>query len=238
MTQHEANGTPVKIPGGLDEVDVWLFDLDNTLYPASCRLFDEISQRILAYVQAALDLDAAAATDLRQRYCREHGTTLRGLMTLHDVDPDDYLDYVHRIDLSPIEAAPELAAALDSLPGRKIIFTNASRDHVDRVLDRLGINGHFAAVFDVVAADYLPKPHPEPYRRLLDEQRIAPGRAIFVDDMAVNLAPAHALGITTVWLEHETNRRDPGAARAEFIHHRIDDLVGWLSGLERNGLRR
>jgi putative hydrolase of the HAD superfamily len=217
-------------PGPLPHVAVWIFDLDNTLYPASCRLFDQVDQRIGRFVAEYFALDPVAARALQKRYFREYGTTLRGLMTEHGVDPHDFLDYVHRIDHSPVASNPALEVALGRLEGRKLIFTNGSRSHAERVMQRLGVAHHFEGVFDVAAADFVPKPEPACYRALLARHGVEPTAAAMIDDIPRNLEPAHALGMTTVWLMTETDYAQVGGEGAH-IHHRTPDLVAFLEAV-------
>jgi putative hydrolase of the HAD superfamily len=208
---------------------IWLFDLDNTLYPHSCRLFDQVDRRMGEFVQALLNLPPDEARAVQKRYLREHGTTMNGLMIHHGLNPQDYLDYVHAIDLSPVQPAPALDAALDALPGRKLIYTNGSVDHAAGVLARLGIARHFEAVFDIVAAGYAPKPDPAPLAHLVETHGLAPERTTFFDDMPRNLAPAAELGMTTVWVESDSEWARLGHAGDEpFVHHRTRDLASWL----------
>src|SRR5215470_11101633 len=141
----------------VDHVTDWVFDLDNTLYPARCNLFAQVDRRIGLFIEGLLGLEQGPARELQKRYFREHGTTLRGLMTHHGIDPRAFLDFVHEIDLAPVPPSPALDAALAALPGRKFIFTNGSVAHADRVMGRLGVAHHFEGIFDIVAADYLPK---------------------------------------------------------------------------------
>lgn len=212
--------------------ETWIFDLDNTLYPAECELFAQVDSRMGAYISAKLALDATAARALQKTYYRQHGTTLRGLMDNHGVEPEDYLDYVHDIDLSPLDALPSLAAALAALPGRRYVFTNGSRQHALQVIERLGLGSLFAGIFDIVAADYVPKPDTVTYDRFLAEFDIDPATAVFVEDSVANLAPAAALGMRTVWL---CQREAPGAkAGPDYVDHVIDDLGQWLEA-ERLG---
>ncbi len=211
-----------------DEVEVWLFDLDNTLYPPSSRLFDQVDRRIKAFVQDFLSLDLEAAKRLQKQYFHEFGTTMRGLMTNHDLEPEGYLDYVHDIDLSPIAPAPALDAALDRLPGRKLIFTNASTPYAERVLDRLGLRRHFEAIFDIAAAGYEGKPYPSAYDKLIAQHGVTPERSVFIDDIARNLEPAAALGITTVWVAHDDHRARHGA-EGDHVHHVTEDLAAFLA---------
>ena len=215
-------------------VETWVFDLDNTLYPASSRLFDQVDRRIGAFIAEAFALDPLEARALQKHYFRTYGTTLRGLMSERGVDPHVFLDYVHRIDRSGLAPAPALDAALARLAGRKLVFTNGSADHAAQVMARLGIARHFEAVFDVVAAGFLPKPDPASYRLLLERHGIAPARAAMVDDIARNLAPAAALGMTTVWLMTESEFASPGEDETH-IHHRTPDLVAFLEAVVAEG---
>ncbi len=213
-------------PATLRGSEVWIFDLDNTLYPARCDLFAQIDQRMGAFISGLLSIDAVEAKALQKSYFRRYGTTLRGLMLEHSIDPGDYLDYVHEIDLGPLDPNPRLDAALAALPGRKVIFTNGTKAHAERVLARLGIAGHFEAVFDIVASDYLPKPQRAPYDALVESLGIAPAHAVMVEDMPGNLAPAAAMGMTTVLVpgRREWRDEDPGS----HVHYLIDDLGAWL----------
>lgn len=217
-----------------EQVETWLFDLDNTLYPASCRLFDQIDRRMGVYIQKLLALGAEEARAVQKAYFRDHGTTLRGLMTLHDVDPEDYLGFVHDIDHSPVEPNRHLTEALERLPGRKLIFTNASVGHAEKVLDRLGIEGHFEAIFDIAHASYIPKPAEAPYDVLIERHEIDPARTVFFEDSARNLEPAAARGMTTVWVEHEAEWSGAGESDPHYVHHRTRDLPAWLRGLLRD----
>jgi len=214
----------------IDPNSVLIFDLDNTLYPSTCNLFAQVSDLIGQYVRDTLKLEADAAYRVQKDYFHRYGTTLRGLMTEHDIDPADYLAKVHDIDVSVVAPAPELATALDDLPGRKLIFTNASRGHAERVMDQLGIADRFETIFDIVDADYIPKPQQQPYDLLLRRDGIDPTRAVYFEDMAKNLLPAKDMGMTTVWvhtdLEWAQNGRDDPR-----IDHETNDIVGFLRNL-------
>ena len=148
-------------------VDAWIFDLDNTLYPRHTNLFGQVDRRIRDYVQRLLSVDAEEAHRIQKDYYRRYGTTLRGLMEEHGIAPDDFLEYVHDIDHSPVEPDPRLAAAIERLPGRKFILTNGSRAHAEKVAERLGITDHFEDIFDIVRAELLPKPNRETYDRFV-----------------------------------------------------------------------
>jgi len=206
----------------------WIFDLDNTLYPAHCKLFDQVDRRIGLYIERHLNLDTVAARALQKEYFRTHQTTLRGLMTNHDVDPADFLDFVHQIDLSAVARDEHLDAALTRLPGRKIVFTNGSVRHAENVLARLGVSGHFEGIFDIVAAAYRPKPSIETYRAFIERYDIAAERAVMIDDMPRNLEPAAALGMVTVLIETDDEWAQPQPGMT-FIHHKTGDLAAWLA---------
>lgn len=220
----------------------WVFDLDNTLYPARCDLFAQVDVRIRDYVAGFLGLDTDAAYRLQKTYFRDHGTTLSGMMRHHRMDPGPYLAYVHDIDLSPVPPDPLLAAALAALPGRKIVFTNGSARHAERVMERLGVAPQFEAIFDIAAAGYVPKPEPSVYDALVRRHGLAAGDTVMVEDIARNLAPAARLGMTTVWVRTDGRYSPPdapdGAGRqnhdpdpAAAIDHVVDDLPFWLAAL-------
>lgn len=214
------------MPISPSRVETWIFDLDNTLYPASCNLFAQVDRRMGLFIQQLLDLDPAAAKTLQKGYWRSHGTTLRGLMSEHGVDPIAFMDYVHDIDLAEVPHSPALDAALARLPGRKVIFTNGSVRHAERVLEARGIARHFDVVFDIVASGYRPKPDPEPYLWLCDRHGITPTRAVMVEDIVRNLLPAHAMGMGTVWVPAPDGNRDGIAT--DHVHHVAEDLEAWL----------
>ncbi|MDP6603854.1 MAG: pyrimidine 5'-nucleotidase [Rhodospirillales bacterium] len=210
--------------------ETWIFDLDNTLYPASTNLFDQVDARITEYIAKLLSLDHKEARATQKRYFHEYGTSMRGLMTRHGVDPRPFLDFVHEIDMTVLDPAPELDAALDRLPGRKIIFTNGDTAHAEKVMQRLGVERHFDAIFDIHESDYVPKPQPGPYAKLVARFGISPERAVMIEDLAINLVPAAAIGMTTVWVRTDSEWADDGAADAH-VHHVVDDLAGWLAAL-------
>ncbi len=211
----------------LGEIETWIFDLDNTLYPASCRLFDQIHALMTRFIADRLDLSTEAALALQKVYFREHGTTLRGLMTVDRIDPDDFLAYVHEIDLSCVPPDPVLVAALAALPGRKIVHTNGSVRHAERLLDHLGIAGSFCGIVDIAAAGYEPKPGLAGYHELLRLHRVTPAAAIMFEDMAKNLVPAAGLGMTTAWVRNPANWAAAGS-EGDHIHHVVTDLGHFL----------
>jgi putative hydrolase of the HAD superfamily len=219
----------------LAEIETWIFDLDNTLYPASCRLFDQIHSRMTQFIAERLDLSPEAALSVQKAYFREHGTTLRGLMTVNRIDPRDFLSFVHEIDLACVPADPILVQALAALPGRKIVHTNGSERHAARLLDHLGIAALFCGIVDIESSGYDPKPGLTGYRELLRRHAVAPGTALMVEDIARNLVPAAALGMTTAWVCTTADWATAGSD-GDHIHHIVENLGTFLSAAALNRL--
>lgn len=204
----------------------WIFDLDNTLYPARTNIAGQMDARITQYIADLLALDWAAARTLQKQFFHEKGTTLAGLIAHHGVDPHHYLEFVHDLEMDVLEHDAPLVAAIARLPGRKLIFTNADAPYATRVLDRLGLSDSFEAIHDIHATNYVPKPEPEVYRGLCAAYDLDPAQSLFVEDMARNLAPAKAIGMTTVWVNNGSEQA-ADAAR-DFIDFTITDVAGWL----------
>ncbi len=211
----------------LGHIRNWIFDLDNTLYPASANLFAPIEARMNDYICELTGCTPEQGARMRRDYFHSHGTTLAGLMAEHGTDPHHFLDFVHDVDMNVLARNELLAGAIARLPGRKLVFTNGTVAHAQRVMDRLGVARHFEAVFDIHAAAYVPKPEPVVYDQLLSQYAIQPRRAVLFEDMARNLKPAHDLGMTTVWVRVDSPWAQPGDDRSH-IHHEIDDLAEWL----------
>jgi len=216
---------------------VWIFDLDNTLYPAACDLFSQVDRRMAEYIARELGLSFADAHRLRLAYYREYGTTLAGLMRVHGLAPAPFLDFVHDIDLSRVAADARLAAALARLSGRRLIFTNGSRGHAERVAQKLGVLHLFEDICDVAACEYAPKPSREAFLRMARRHDVSPGEAAIFEDMPQNLEVPHALGMTTVLVEAceaepaMDHRAVPGATAPPYVHHRTRDLRAFLEAL-------
>lgn len=217
----------------LSHVRNWVFDLDNTLYPASAGLFARIDARIGAYVARLLGCDADEARRVQKAYFHQHGTTLNGLMLEHGVDPHEYLAFVHDIEMDVLAHDAPLAAAIARLPGRKIVFTNGDAPYAMRVLDRLGLGQSFEGVHDIHATRYRPKPDPHAYHGLCDAYAIDAGETLFVEDMARNLRPAKAIGMTTVWIDNGSEQ-EPGCEDRSYVDFRISDLGRWLHDIMEN----
>jgi putative hydrolase of the HAD superfamily len=212
----------------LSHVNCWIFDLDNSLYPASANLFELIDVRMARFIANLLDCDPVEARRIQKAHFHEHGTTLAGLMAVNGVDPHEFLSFVHDIDLARISADPAVAAAIGRLPGRKFVFTNGDADYAGRVLGKLGLAELFDGLHDIHAMDYVPKPDPRPYAEMCRRFDIDAGRALFAEDMARNLAPAKALGMTTVWIDNGSERGNHEADPA-FIDYHIHDIGAWLT---------
>lgn len=226
-------------PPALRAHDTWVFDLDNTLYPAECDLFAQIDARMTAYVSSLLQVDPIEARRVQKAYYAAYGTTLAGLMAQHQVDPHDFLHHVHDIDVSLVDPDPDLEHLVRGLPGRKLIFTNGSRAHADRVVRRLGLEGIFDDHFDIVASDFAPKPQLEAFHRLIEAHGFSPARAMMFEDLARNLEPAAALGFTTVlvrsskdWSHEPEGARPAGSGDTPaHVHHVTDCLKTFLREL-------
>ena len=206
----------------------WIFDLDNCLYPASAGLFALIDERMGAYIQRLMDCDAVQAKRIQKAHFHAHGTTLAGLMKECDVDPHDFLQDVHAIPLDRIAADPRLATGLARLPGRKFVFTNGDAPYARRVLEAIGVHEHFDELHDIHASELRPKPDPHGYALLCERFGIDPKSAVLVEDMAQNLKPAKALGMTTVWVDNGSEQAGFGAEES-FIDYRVADIGEWLS---------
>ena len=220
-------------------VDTWIFDLDNTLYPESCRLFDQIDERMGQYVARFLNVGRDEARRIQKAYYRQYGATMNGMMLHHQMDPEPYLHYVHDIDHSPVRAAPLLARAIEALPGRKLVFTNGSQSHAERVMRRLGVSDLFEHIHDIKASGYTPKPAREAYDALIDSAAVQPQRSAMFEDIARNLEAPHAMGMKTVLV-----RTDPathpdacafslGSGDEPYVDHATDNLSDFLLALAR-----
>ena len=224
-------------PGGFTHVDTWVFDLDNTLYPHHLNLWQQVDERIRAYIMDFLKLGREEAFRVQKDYYKRYGTSMRGLMTEHGMRADDFLNYVHEIDHSPLEPNPALGAAIEKLPGRKLILTNGTRAHADAVMRRLDIHTHFEDVFDIVAADLEPKPLPQTYDKFLKLHEVDPARAMF-EDLSRNLEVPHTLGMTTVLIvpggtrEVFRERWEMEGRDADHVDYVTDDLAGFLKRIE------
>ncbi|MEL6225647.1 MAG: pyrimidine 5'-nucleotidase [Pseudomonadota bacterium] len=217
-----------------DTTTTWVFDLDNTLYPGECNLFAQVDRKMSEFISSYLQVPMDYARYLQKAYYRQYGTTLAGMMKVHGMDPTDFLDYVHDIDLAPVDPHPELGEAIANLPGRKLIFTAGSRRHAENVAGKLGILDQFEDIMDIVDADFVPKERIEAYHTMLKRHGVASETAAMFEDMPHNLEPAHVLGMTTVlvhssYMDHPIQRQIAGWTKPPpHIHHVTDNLGAFL----------
>jgi putative hydrolase of the HAD superfamily len=208
----------------------WIFDLDNCLYPASTGLFALIDERMGAYIQRLLGCGAEEAKRVQKAHFHEHGTTLAGLMKEEGVDPHHFLADVHDISLDRVSADDRLVRLLPLLPGRRFVFTNGDAPYARRVLEAIGVHGHFDDLHDIHASELRPKPDPHGYALLCKRFGIDPRHALLADDMVQNLAPAKQLGMTTIWVDNGSERGNHGYDEA-VVDVRVEDVGEWLESI-------
>jgi putative hydrolase of the HAD superfamily len=207
----------------LRKIDTWLFDLDNTLYASTSGFMGEIEKRMTAYVERVTGLPRDEAYRLQKQYLAEYGLTLGGLIEHHGVNPADFHTIFHDLPLEILAHDPELLAALERLPGRRLIFTNADDFHARRVLDHLGLSHLFSEIFHIGSADYVPKPDPATFARMSAAHAIDPAATAFFEDSERNLAPAAAIGMTTILVGPHAE-----ASTAAFVDYKTDNLARFL----------
>jgi putative hydrolase of the HAD superfamily len=223
-----------RAPRGFATVETWVFDLDNTLYPHDLNLWQQIDDRIREFIANFLSIPKDEAFRLQKDYYKRYGTSMRGLMAEHGMKPDDFLEFVHAIDHSPLVPNPALGDAIEQLPGRKLILTNGTRKHAEAVMRRLDIDRYFEDVFDIAAADLDPKPLPQVYDRFLAKHGVDPRKAAMIEDLARNLEVPHQLGMTTVLVVPEKTREvfregwELEGRDASHVDYVTDDLAGFL----------
>ena len=204
----------------------WIFDLDNTLYPAGVNMFAQVDERMTGFIADLLGIESGEARLMQKRWFADHGTTLAGLMREHAVDPHVFLAHVHDVEMAMLEENAPLAAAIARLPGRKLVFTNGDRPYALRVLDRLGLSDSFEAIHDLHAMDLVPKPSPSAYAGLCAAFDLDPAASLFADDMARNLVPAKAIGMTTLWIDNGSEQAVAGGR--DHIDFTTGDVTAWL----------
>jgi putative hydrolase of the HAD superfamily len=208
----------------------WIFDLDNCLYPASTGLFDLIDERMGAYIERLLGCGPEEAKRVQKAHFHAHGTTLAGLMREHDVDPHHFLEDVHDIPLDRVRANDRLARLLERLPGRRFVFTNGDAPYARRVLEAIGVHGHFYDLHDIHASGLRPKPDPHGYALLCERFEIDPAQALLADDMVKNLAPAKALGMMTIWVDNGSEQAGRDFDET-IVDVRTTDIADWLESI-------
>ena len=216
----------------LNKINSWSFDLDNTLYHPSLNIFEEIDSRMQKFISLRLGISLKTAWTLQKEYFRKYGATLKGLMKFHQIDPKQFLNYVQKIDLEKIKVNPELKSALAKLNGTKIVYTNSTKNYANRILKRLGLKKSFDGIFDIIDANYIPKPSYRSYKMLLKNFNLIPEESIIFEDLPQNLVPASKLGMRTVWVKNEEtqNLRNNYALSINFT---TKNLTKWIQKLTR-----
>ena len=218
----------------LTKIKYWLFDLDNTLYSGDTKVFDQVDKKMSKFISEKLNVSIEEAKKIQKNYFHQYNTTLNGMIKNHKINADEFLEFVHDVDLDFLKADKPLEQEISNLVGKKFIFTNGSKAHVSNVTKRIGIEKLFDGVFDIVESDFIPKPSIEPYKKIIEKYKIEPQYSIFIEDIARNLKPAHELGMKTVWIKNN----EPWAAEfsdSKFIDYKTDNLAKFLK--EINELR-
>ena len=208
-------------------IKYWIFDLDNTLYSGKTKVFEQVDKRMSKYISDKLDVSVEEAKKIQKNYFYEYNTTLNGMIKNHKIDPDEFLEFVHDINIDFLQKDPKLEKEIEKLNGKKIIFTNGSKKHALNVTKRIGINQLFDDIFDIVDCNFIPKPSIEPYKKLVEKHKIDPKLCVFVEDIARNLKPAYEMGMKTVWIENE----EPWASKfsdSSFVNYRTNNLSEFL----------
>jgi len=205
----------------------WIFDLDNTLYSGKTRVFDQIDKRMSKYISGKLNVSIVEAKEIQKKYFYKYNTTLNGMLKKHKIDANEFLEFVHDIDIDFLKKDLTLSEELRKLEGKKIIFTNGSKKHALNVIRKIGIEQHFDDIFDIVDSNFVPKPTMEPYKKLVEKHKIDPNLCVLIEDIARNLKPAYEMGMKTIWIENN----EPWAAKfsdSDFINYKTKNLTDFL----------
>ena len=211
----------------LTKIKYWIFDLDNTLYSGDTKVFDQVDKKMSKFISDKLKVSIDEAKKIQKNYFHEYNTTLNGMIKNDEIDADEFLEFVHDVNLDFLKANKPLEREISNLNGKKFIFTNGSKAHAANVTKRIGIEKLFDGVFDIVESDFIPKPSIEPYKKIIEKYKIEPQYSIFIEDIARNLKPAHELGMKTVWIKND----EPWAAKfsdSDFINYKTDNLANFL----------
>ena len=211
----------------LINIKYWIFDLDNTLYSGQTKVFSEVDKKMSAYISQKLNVDLLEAKKIQKKYFYESGTTLSGLMKHHKIDPNEFLEFVHDIDISWLPKDFLLREELKKIKEKKYIFTNGSHSHVENVTKQLGIQDLFDGVFAITDADFVPKPHIDPYQKIIKKFNLNPEESILIEDIAHNLEQAKKLGMKTCWLENNEAFAKKDADKP-YIDYKIKSLPSFL----------
>ena len=208
-------------------IKYWLFDLDNTLYSGKTKVFEQVDKKMSKYISDKLNISIDEAKKIQKNYFHKYNTTLNGMIKNHKINPEEFLESVHDINIDFLQKDLELAKEMEKLEGKKIIFTNGSKKHAINVTKRIGINQYFDDIFDIVDSDFIPKPAIEPYKKLVEKHKIDPKLCALVEDIARNLKPAYEMGMKTIWIEND----EPWAKEfsdSNFINYKTNNLSGFI----------
>ena len=211
----------------LTKIKYWLFDLDNTLYSGQTKVFDQVDKKMSSYISKKLNIPVEEAKKIQKEYFHKYSTTLSGMMKHHNIDANEFLEFVHDVNLDFLKQDKELEIEISRIKGKKIIFTNGSKAHAKNVTKKIGIDKLFDGVFDIVESNFIPKPSMEAYKILIEKYKIEPQYCILVEDIARNLKPAYELGMKTVWIKND----EPWAAEfsnENFINYKTENLTNFL----------
>ena len=225
------------MPSLNDKIDTWIFDLDNTLYSADSGIFQQVHDLMSKFVSKHLNVEIKKAKEIQRKYYKQHGTTLRGMMDNHGVDPEYFLKEVHKLDYSIVDSNKKLNEELKKLKGRKIIYTNANLQHTLDVLDRIELSDFFDYIFDIKMANYIPKPDLQPYEQIIKDCNLNPSTSAMFDDIAKNLVPAKKVGFTSIWIDvGYENFSDDIKASKEYLDFKTKDLSVFLEKVNRKNI--
>jgi len=208
-------------------INCWLFDLDNTLYSGKTKVFEQIDKKMSKFISEKLNVDIKKAKEIQKSYFYEYNTTLNGMIKNHKIDANEFLEFVHDIDINFLKNDTALKQEMEMLNGKKIIFTNGSKKHAMNVTKKIGIQHCFDDIFDIVDSDFVPKPSIEPYKKLVEKHKIDPKLCVFVEDIARNLKPAYEMGMKTIWVEND----EPWARKfsdSNFVNYKTKNLSEFL----------
>jgi len=211
----------------LKSIKYWIFDLDNTLYSGKTKVFEQVDKKMSKYISDKLNIGIGEARKIQKNYFHEYNTTLNGMIKNHKINANEFLDFVHDINIDFLKKDKKLADELEKLEGKKIIFTNGSRKHALNVTSKIGINQYFDGIFDIVDSDFIPKPSMEPYKKLVEKHKIDPKLSVLVEDIARNLKPAYEMGMKTVWIEND----EPWSKEfsdSNFVNYKTNNLSEFL----------
>ena len=205
----------------------FIFDCDGVLYDDLEGVFGQVSKRMTEYISKKLNLSLEKAKELQTNYFHKYNTSLNGLMIHHDINPQEFLKYVHDINLDFLKKDLKLRKELIELKTKKFVFTNGSHEHASNITKTLGISDLFDGFFDITDCNFIPKPSIEPYKKLIDKFNIKPSETVFVEDIAINLEPAKKLGMKTVWLKNNEywGKKD---SDKKFVDLKIENLSSFL----------